>query len=192
MRHPPHYKAKASFAINCSPDKAYRFWRNLEDLPRFMRHVQTVKQVDDNHFEWTVLGPMEARVHWTAEIVEDRENEKIAWRSLPGSEIANSGSIEFSPMLGGRGTYVRATIEYLQPAGKLGRALLSMMGKDPQFTAREDLRRFKSLLESGEVPTTLGQPHGPRGLHGHGLQVLLREKQNLPSTPLHPQVSRTA
>lgn len=183
------YKAHASFAINCSPTEAYRFWHDFENLPRFMRHVDSVRDMGNNRLEWTVLGPMEAKLRWTAQIVEDRENSRIAWRSLPGSQIQNKGSIEFHPGTDERGTLVSATIEYLQPAGSVGKALISMLGKDPQFTVREDLRRFKSLLETNEVPTTLGQPHGPRGLHGHGLQMMLREKQNLPSPPLYAKAS---
>jgi len=172
------HEAVASFAINCTPETAYRYWRDLANLPRFMRHIESVRVLDDKRSEWTALGPLELKVRWVAELTEDEQNERLAWRSIPASQVETSGSVEFRPGTNGRGTLVTARIEFVPPAGSIGRAFAKLVGKDPQFTVREDLRRFKALIEAGEVPTTLGQSSGPRGVHGHTHQVLLREKQN--------------
>ena len=172
-RHP----IEASFAINCSPEAAYTLWRDFENLPKFMRNVESVK-VNGRESEWTALGPGETRLHWKAEITEDQPNQRISWCSLPGADVENRGTVEFHPGTAGRGTVVRVSMAYLPPAGPLGRAVAVLSGKHPEFTVREDLRRFKSLLEAGEVPTAKGQPHGPRGVHGEMEKYLFREPQN--------------
>jgi uncharacterized membrane protein len=156
------FHAQASFAINCTPEEAYMFWHNFENLPRFMRHVESVRLLSDGRLEWTAIGPMGTRVHWKAEITEDLQNRRIAWRSVPGSDFHNRGYVEFRPAPGNRGTIVTASIEYEPPAGALGRAAAAIFGKDPEFAIREDLRRFKQLIEAGEIPTIEGQSHGPR------------------------------
>jgi len=185
-------EAITTFAINCTPETAYRYWRDFANLPRFMRHIESVRVLDGNKSEWTALGPLEMKVRWTAEMTEDQQNERIAWRSLPGSQVETSGSVEFRPGSNGRGTLVTARVGFVPPAGRVGRALAALVGKDPQFTVREDLRRFKALIEAGEVPTTVGQPHGPRGVHGHAHQVLLREKQNSAPPQVGQPIGRTA
>ncbi len=184
--------AEASFAIECSPEQAYSFWHNFENLPRFMRHLQSVKVTGDGRSEWTADGPMGTPVQWTAETTEDEPNRRIAWRSVPGSQLENSGSVEFREATGGRGTVVAARMEFKAPAGAMGRAVAMLTGKDPQFTIREALRRFKSILEAGEVASTLGQTHGPRGVHGKTEQVLFREPQNQLPPQARPDVRRTA
>lgn len=176
--HPQQYSAEASFAINCTPDTAYRFWHDYENLPRFMRHIESVKVLDGERSEWVATGPMESKIRWTARTTEDRENERIAWESLPGGDLPNNGSVEFRPGVAGRGTIVRIKMEYRPAAGALGRAVATVVGRNPQFAAREALRRFKSLIETGEVPNTHGQSHGPRGVHGRVERVLFREHQD--------------
>jgi uncharacterized membrane protein len=185
------HSAQASFAINCSPEQAYRYWRNFENLPRFMRHIESVRVTGDNRTEWIGLGPMDKEIRWTAETTVDRPNERIAWRSLPGSDVENSGSVEFRSRSGGRGTDVTVKMNYVPLAGPLGRAVAMVFGKDPEFTVREDLRHFKSLIETGEVATILGQTHGPRGLHGRVEQALFREKQHV-APQGQPAMRRTA
>ncbi len=175
---PRQYSAEASFAINCTPDVAYRFWHDYENLPRFMRHLESVKVTGNDQSEWVAAGPMGAKIRWAAQTTEDRENERIAWQSLPGADLTNNGSVEFRPGATGRGTIVKLKMQYQPPAGALGRAVATAVGKDPAFAAREALRRFKSLVETGEAPTTYGQPHGPRGVHGRVEQVLFRERQD--------------
>lgn len=175
---PRSYEAKATFAINTSAEHAYTTWRDFEGLSRFLRHVESVRVLDGSRSEWVALGPFGKKLHWTSEIVEDRPNERIAWRSVPGSEVETRGEIEFRPRTAGRGINVTARLEYVPPAGTAAKTIASLMGRDPEFTVREDLRRFKAMLEAGEIPTTVGQPHGPRGLHGQVYRTLLRERQN--------------
>jgi uncharacterized membrane protein len=171
-------KTKATFLVNTSAEKAYQLWRNFENLPRFMAHLQSVRTLDDRRSEWVAQGPMDREIRWRAEVTEDRSGKRIGWQSLPGSDVHVAGSVDFHADPLGRGTFVTARINYTAPAGSVGTALAKVVGKNPEFMVREDLRRFKALLESGETPTTAGQTHGPRGLHGHAEQVLFREKSN--------------
>jgi uncharacterized membrane protein len=190
------YEAHASFAVNCTQEEAYQLWRDFENLPKFMRHLVSVSLLEDGRSKWTIEGPWNAHFHWTAEITEDNKGRRIAWRSLPGShpgsQIQNSGSVEFREGPGQRGTLVVLRMTYAPPAGRMGKALAYLLGKDPAFTLREDLRRFKALIETGEIPTTHGQPHGPRGLHGRTHQMLLREKQNISAPAATSSLRRTA
>jgi uncharacterized membrane protein len=172
--------AKATFLVNASPQKAYDLWHNFENLPRFMAHLKSVRRLDDKRSEWIARGPMDRDVHWNAETTEDTQNQRIAWKTSPGSDIQTSGSVEFRPDPQNRGTFVTAEVRYSLPGGSLASGPASIMGKHPEFMVREDLRRFKALLEAGETPTTVGQTHGPRGIHGHTEQVLFRETSNQP------------
>ncbi len=143
-------------------EELYRFWRDLENLPQFMKHLEEVRKVDERLSEWRARMPKGvATVTWEAEITEDRPGERIAWRSLPEAEIANSGVVRFTDDPGGRGTIVSAEIDYRPPAGGLGTAAASLLNPVFSQMVREDIRRFKSLMEAGEVPTTEGQPKGP-------------------------------
>ena len=172
------YSAQATFALNCTQEQAYRMWRDFEGVSRFLHHVHSVRKLDDTRSEWVILGPFDRKFSWIAEIVEDRPNETIAWRSVANSDVETHGTIEFRPRVAGRGILVTAKISYSLPAGAAVRGLLAVLGRDPQFNLREDLRRFKSLVEAGEVPTVVGQPHGPRGLHGTAFRQIFRERQN--------------
>ena len=183
----------AVFLINASPEQAYTLWRNFAELPRFMVHLKSVRELDNRRSEWTALGPGQREIRWNAEITEDLPNERIAWRSLPNSDVQTSGSVNFRRDPQGRGTFVSAYVaKYRVPGGPLMSALAALFGKNPEFVVREDVRRFKQLLETGEVPTTRGQTHGPRGIHGHTEQFLFREKTNLPDPQIEPVYSRTA
>ena len=188
---PSHAHTRATFLVNASPEQAYQLWRDFSNLARFMRHVKSVEVLDETHSEWVVLGPMDREIRWYAEIIEDVKNERISWRSRPDSLVQTSGSVEFRPHRAGRGTYVSATVRYT-PGGKLSKTIATMLGKHPQFMVREDLRRFKALLEAGETPTTLGQSHGPRGVHGSVEQVLFRETGNLAVPQAAQAYSKTA
>jgi uncharacterized membrane protein len=171
------FRARASFAINCSPETTYQFWRVLENLPIFMRHLESVREQGDGRSEWTAIGPMKTRIRWKAEITEDRANEFLAWRSTEDSDFQHWGSVEFRRAPGNRGTIVTAEMEYAPPAGALGKAALAIFGKDPEFTMREDLRRFKALIEMHEIPTTEGQPHGPRSAVVSAIDAVQAEKR---------------
>ena len=182
---------RATFLVNASPEKAYELWRDFSNLARFMRHVKSVEVLDETHSEWVVLGPMDHEIRWYAEITEDVKNERISWRSRPDSLVQTSGSVEFQPHRAGRGTFISATVRYT-PGGKLSKTIATMLGKHPQFMVREDLRRFRALLEAGETPTTVGQSHGPRGVHGSVEQVLFRETGNLAAPQAAQAYSQTA
>jgi len=153
--------AEASVVINAPPEQLYQFWHNFEDLPRFMRHLESVTQSGDGRSRWTALTHA-GRIHWDAEIVSENENQSLAWRSLPGSDIDMEGSVEFRKAPANRGTLVKAKIHYSPTNRPLKSALLCLVGKYPNFIIQQDLRRFKALIETGEIPTTEGQPHGPR------------------------------
>ena len=181
-------QVQATFLVNASPEQCYNTWRNFENLPRFMAHLKSVRVLDNNQSEWVALGPMQREVRWTAETRNDRRNQYISWSSLTDSSVETSGWVEFRADPQGRGTFVTAEIWYCAPAGELGLAFATMMGKHPEFMVREDLRRFKALVECGETPTTAGQTHGPRGIHGHTGQILFRETANHPE----PQAQRAA
>lgn len=154
--------ARASVTVNAPAAQVYRFWHDLENLPRFMHHLHSVTQLDDRRSKWIAFGPAGSQVQWTAETVADRENEIIAWRSLEDSQVQVDGSVEFRPATGNRGTILDATILYRPPAGRAGDLVAKLFGKDPSFLIEQDLRRFKALVETGEIPTTVGQSHGPR------------------------------
>jgi uncharacterized membrane protein len=142
--------------INRPSDELYRYWRDLANFPNFMRHLKQVEVLDQRRSRWTAKAPAGRSVHWDAEIVQDQEGEWIAWRSLPGSEIENSGSVRFAPAPGARGTEVRVQMEYKPPAGRVGRIIAMLFGEEPEQQIREDLRRFKQLMETGEIPLSDG------------------------------------
>lgn len=142
--------------INRSADELYRYWRDFTHFPRFMRHINKVEVLDSRHSRWTATAPAGMSVSWDAEILQDREGEWLAWRSLPNSQIQNSGSVRFTPAPGARGTEVRVQMEYRPPAGRIGRIIAMLFGEEPEQQIREDLRRFKQLMETGEIPLSDG------------------------------------
>ncbi len=156
------YQAQASFTVQRHQPELFQFWRNLENLPRFMHHLESVRTTGERRSHWVARAPGGLRISWNAEITDERENDWIVWRSLPGSDIGAAGSVYFRPAPGDRGTEVTLAVEYEPIAGRLGRALATIMGRNPQWTVREELRRFKQLMETGEIPTTKGQPSGRR------------------------------
>lgn len=151
-----------TIAINRPPADCYAFWRGLENLPRFMRHVVDVKKLDEGRSHWVVRAPAGRTVEWDAEIVRQEPDRLIAWRSLEGADVDSTGVVEFSPRPGGKGTILRVAMEYRPPAGVLGAVVAKVFGEAPEQQMKEDLRRLKRLLETGEIPTTEGQPAGPR------------------------------
>ncbi len=149
-----------TFTIQKSPEELYAYWRNFENLPTFMKHVKEVRKLDDKRSHWVVTGPGNIDVEWDAEIINDVPNELIAWRSTEGAQVDNSGSVRFLKAPGDRGTEVRVVIDYIPPGGVFGKWFASLFGEAPEQTIREDLRRFKRMMEVGTVPTTKGQPAG--------------------------------
>lgn len=147
--------------LNTSPEEAYRFWRDFESMPRFMPHLESVNKIGDRTYRFIARGPLGGKIRWDAEIVADRPNESIAWRSLPGSDVEVDGSVEFRRASGDRGTLVRARVEYTSAHGGVA-SVFRFLNKSAGFVLRQNLRRAKALIETGEIPTTDGQTHGPR------------------------------
>jgi uncharacterized membrane protein len=140
-----------SIIINSSPEELYQYWRDFENLPRFMHHLESVKVTGDGRSHWVATAPAGTTVEWDAEITEDRPNELIAWQSLEGADVYNRGSVRFERAPGNRGTIVRVEIDYDPPGGKLGAAVAKLFGEDPEQQVNSDLRRFKQVIETGEV-----------------------------------------
>jgi len=153
-----------SVTIQRSPEELYRFWRDLENLPRFMTHLVSVKQTDPQHSHWVAQAPAGATVEWDAEVIQDIPNQMIAWRTVQQADVVSAGSVHFKPTGRPNETNVRVTLQYDPPAGKIGAAVARMFGKEPSQSIREDLRRCKALLEAGEFPTTEGQPRGRQSI----------------------------
>jgi uncharacterized membrane protein len=130
----------------------YGFWRRLENLPRFMTHLDRVTESSDGKSHWVAVGPAGLAVEWDAEIINEVDNKLIAWRSLPGSDVVSAGSVNFDVTRAGRGTEVSVDLQYAPPAGKAGALIASLFGRELSQTIREDLRHFKQLLEAGEIP----------------------------------------
>ncbi|MDB5105587.1 MAG: cyclase/dehydrase [Fibrobacteres bacterium] len=149
--HTGNFKVEKSIAVDRSPEEVYRFWRNFENLPRIMKHLKSVRSIDDRRSHWVAKAPAGMQIEWDAEITDERENGKIAWRSLESSEIKNNGVVIFEPISDGRATELRVYLEYDLPAGKIAKAFAKAFGKDPDKIVDEDLRRFKGLMETGEA-----------------------------------------
>ena len=135
--------------INRPREELYRFWRNLENLPRFMSHLESVEPITDTLSRWKAKGPGGTVVEWTAEIINEVPNKVIGWRSIEGSDVASAGSVNFEEVTPGR-TRVRVRLQYSPPGGKVGAAFAKLMGRDAATEIREDLQRFKQLVEAGE------------------------------------------
>jgi len=153
-------KVEKTVTINKSADELYRFWHNFENLPRFMKHLKNVEVHDDKKSHWIANAPLGQSVEWDAYILEDRENEFISWASAEGSDIDNSGFVRFTKAPGDRGTEVKVVMEYNPPGGALGAAIAKLFGEEPEQQIGDELRRFKMLMEAGEIATTEGQPKG--------------------------------
>jgi uncharacterized membrane protein len=149
-----------SVSINKPVAEVFRFWRNLENLPRFMNHLESVATREAGISHWVAKGPGGMNVEWDARIINEIDNKLIGWQSLEGSMVSTAGSVNFRET--NRGTDVRVNLQYNPPAGKLGAAVARLLGEEPRAQIREDLRRFKQLMETGEIPTTEGQPRGGR------------------------------
>ena len=165
-----------TMAIDAPREYVYQFWKDFSRFPEFMQHLITVERQDGGQWLWKAHGPLGMTFSWQARVVADEENARISWESIEGSEIENHGVVEFADAPGSRGAFVKVELFYRPPAGKLGAAFASIFGENPEQQVREDLRRVKQIIETGEVPTTAGQPRGRRSqvlaalktLHGEG------------------------
>jgi uncharacterized membrane protein len=144
-------RTNRSITVHRPVEEVYGFWRDFQNLPRFMRHLERVEVLDERRSHWTALAPAGQTVEWDAETTEDRPNELIAWRSLPGADVRNAGTVRFRPAPGGRGTEVRVTLEYDPPLGKLGSKVAMLFREEPGQQVQDDLRHFKQVMETGEI-----------------------------------------
>lgn len=153
-------RVEKTVTINQPVEKLYSYWRNLENLPTFMEHLESVRSLDDRRSHWKAKAPMDLSVEWDAEIVEDRPNELIAWMSVAGADVQNSGFVRFKPAPGDRGTEVKVVLEYAPPGGALTAAVAKLFGEEPEQQVGDALSKFKQLMEAGEIATVKGQPQG--------------------------------
>ena len=157
-------QVEKSIIINRSAEECYRFWHDFENFPTFMKHLDEVRITGENRIHWKVKGPAGTHVAWDAELTADEPGRYIAWHSLEGADVDHAGSVRFERAPGGQGTVVRVVLRYSPPGGAAGAWVARLFGEAPEQQIDEDLRRFKWLIETGEVPTTVGQPSGPRGV----------------------------
>jgi uncharacterized membrane protein len=157
-----------SMVVNKSPEECYRFWRDLEKLPRFMSSVERVTPLDETRSHWVLSAPGGLKIQWDAQITHDEPAKRLAWHSLPHAQIAHAGVVRFDPAPGNRGTLVHVVAHYRLLRG--GARLARLLEAAPNARLREELRKFKQLVETGEIATTEGQTHGPRSVLGKAMQ----------------------
>jgi uncharacterized membrane protein len=162
----PRIDVSHALTINTKPDTAYEFWRRLENLPVFVRHLCSVSVTDEKTSHWVMQAVGDVIVEWDAEITEDIPGKRIAWRTLPNAEVRHSGTVNFEPAPASRGTVIRVEFTYEPPAGMVGRSMATLLGREPSQQLKQDLLRLKQLIETGEIATTAGQPHGERSFLG--------------------------
>ncbi len=144
-------KVRHAVTVNRPAHELYAFWRDFENLPVFMRHLESVTNLDGGRSHWVTRGPGGAKVEWDAELVADVPGEMIAWQSLPGADVRNAGTVRFIPVPAGRGTEVHVELDYSPPAGSLGAVVAKLFRAEPGQQVRDDLKAFKSVMEAGEI-----------------------------------------
>jgi uncharacterized membrane protein len=142
---------RKSITVDMPRDEVYDFWRDFENFPRFMRHVESVRDLGDGRSHWKATAPAGMSVEWDAEIVDDRPGERIAWRSVEGSEVSNYGAVTFRDAPGDRGTELLVELRYDPPGGVVTNALATLFRKAPGQQIHDDLGAFKQMMETGEV-----------------------------------------
>ena len=143
--------AKGTCVVNCAPEEVYEFWRNFQNLPRFMRHVESIEDLGDGRSHWTVKGPAGMNVEWDATMIADVPSEVITWRSLENSDVDHAGAVRFERAPGNRGTIVKVNLQYEPVGGVIGASIAKLFGEEPEQQLDVDLRRFKQVMEVGEV-----------------------------------------
>jgi uncharacterized membrane protein len=156
----PGITLAATVTVNKPAADVYRFWRRFENHPRFVSHLESVVSTDNKRSHWVAKGPMQRPIAWDAEIVEEQENALLSWRSLPGADLDNAGTVRFQELPNGRGTEVRLQINYSPPGGIAGAALARLFKTPSERQLKEDLRRFKQIIEAGEMSSVADQPSG--------------------------------
>lgn len=153
---------RTAITINAPADDLYRRWRDFEQLPTFMYHLESVTTTGGGRSHWVAKAPAGTTVEWDAEIVEDVPGRRIAWRSLEGASVENSGSVRFERAPGDQGTEVYVEVDYSPPGGALGTAVAKLFGEEPNQQIGDELRRFKQIVETGEIARSDGAPLGSR------------------------------
>jgi uncharacterized membrane protein len=151
---------KAAVTVRRARPEVYAFWRDFENFPRFMIHLESIQPTGDRHSHWVATAPAGRTVEWDAELVDEREDELIAWRSLPGADVDNEGAVRFIDAPGDRGTEIHVELRYDAPAGRAGDLIAKLFGEQPEQQVKDDLRRAKQVLETGEVVRSDGSPDG--------------------------------
>jgi uncharacterized membrane protein len=152
-------KVEESVTVNRPRDELFRFWRNFQNLPRVMTHLESVTPVGPGRTRWVARAPLGVHLEWAAEVINERPNELIAWRSLPGGAVDTAGSVHFT-QVGSHRTEVRVVLKYDPPTGQLGAALARWLGQAPEQQIREDLQRFQRAMEAGELTEHRDLPAG--------------------------------
>ena len=152
-------RVEKTVTINKSAEELYNYWHNFENLPTFMKHVKSLQVLDMRRSHWVANAPLGQAIEWNADIINDQPNQLIAWASEEGAEIDNSGFVRFQPA-GDRGTEVKVVMEYNVPGGMLTAAIAKLFGEEPEQQIGDELRRFKQLMETGEIATIEGQSRG--------------------------------
>jgi uncharacterized membrane protein len=154
----------AAITIRRDRDELYSLWRDFESFPTFMAHLEDVRSTGPTTSHWKAAGPLGMSVEWDAEITEDVPSERISWRSTEGARVENSGTVRFVPAPGGQGTEIHLDLHYDVPAGAVGSTIAKLFGEEPMTQVKDDLRRFKQIVETGQVIRSDGTPEGPRGM----------------------------
>lgn len=168
----------SSTTVTSPPEEVYALWRQLDRLPEFMAHLEEVRVTAPGRSHWRASAPFGKDVEWDAETTDDVPGQRLAWRSLEGADVPNAGEVRFVPAPGGRGTEVHVRLSYDLPGGALGKAVATYFGEEPSQQLDDDLRRFKQVLEVGEVVCSDG---APRGKHAR------EEFPQHPARPLSPE-----
>ena len=168
-RPPATLRSRLSITIAATPERLYSFWRNLDNLPKFMQSVQSVTAISAQQSHWVADAPAGTLVEWDSEIVDDQPNRLIAWRTLPDSDVAHHGIVSFEAAPSGQGTVVSVDLHYRAPGGALGMGLAKILSEDPDSHIARVLQRLKQLIETGEVATPVDEPMGWRRMLGRFL-----------------------
>jgi uncharacterized membrane protein len=155
----PVMPVEAAITVSAPRSEVYAFWHDFQNFPRFMAHVESVEARDGGRAHWKASAPF-GSVEWDAEIIDDQPGEMISWRSLPGSGVDNAGSVRFADAPGDRGTEIHVHLNYASPAGRAGALVAKLLGEEPKVQVKDDLRRFKQVMEIGEVVRSDGTPEG--------------------------------
>lgn len=190
-------RVQRAITINRPRSEVYAFWHDFKNLPLFMRHLESVEFLPDDHqtSHWVARAPLGTTVEWDAQIDEERQDEFISWHSLPGSKVENTGKVKFNDAIGLTGTEIKVDLKYRPPLGGTAGVVLSRLaGEEPDQQVREDLRRLKRILETGEVISVEGQPSGPvAGKIAAIIEQIENKDTNVPeNTPAEVEVSLDA